>query len=275
MFVKMNDKKILLLCPVRDRAWVLPYYLKHVYNLDYPKHLISILWLINQSKDDSEKILKEFKNKYEHEYNKIEIEHYKSNKIIPEYNRERNDKVYVYSDGRKEVVKDKSTDAVYTHLAEIRNYLLSKIGDHDYIFSCDSDILVRSDCLSKLVSHGKDVISAIIFNGYKAAGKENAWRYPNVLRVLSDGKIEHVANSYIRKSPEATESKLLRINITGAVYLISNEVAKKVKYAYHVKGEDTPFCLDAESKGFEIWCDTGIFNRHIMDKEMLKEYLEE
>lgn len=251
-----NLPTILIAAPVRDREKYLPHYLKHIYNLNYPKHLISILWVVNQSTDRSEQLLKEFKKKYQDEYKNIQIEKYNGSKIIPK-------------DARITQIRVEHT---YSHLAELRSYILSKIGDNNYLFSCDSDILVKPDCLIRLVLHQKDVCASVIYNGYRI-DKENPWKYPNVLKMLADGSIEHIANAYIKKSPMLTESKLIKCDVTGAVYLISNRVATSgAKYRFHPQGEDIPFCLDVKKRGFEIYADAGVYSQHLMDEQMIDTY---
>ncbi|OME55384.1 hypothetical protein BSK59_12960 [Paenibacillus odorifer] len=251
----MEHKNILIACPVRNREWILPAYLEHLHSLKYPKKNLSILWVINQSDDNSEQILKKFQREYSHEYRKITIKIFNGSKIVP-------------NDKRIRATRNRY---IYNHLAELRNYILSQVGNNDFIFSSDSDILLKPDTLTQLINSDKDIISSIIFNGYKF-DKENAWRYPNILKQLSDGKIEHIANSYVKKSPISKISKLLQVDVTGASVLLSKYAATKIKYGYHIQGEDVAFCLEAKKKGFDIWCDIGLFNQHIMDKEMLVDY---
>ncbi|QCX32930.1 glycosyltransferase [Caloramator sp. E03] len=228
-------EKIFLGCPVHNREWILPLYLKHIYNIDYPKHNITLCFILNDSKDRSKEILLDFKKSYEAEYREI---------IVKEINFNMPD------DLRQNRIKNK----IYERLANVRNEFLSCIKDEDYVFSIDSDILVPKDSLLRLLSHKKDIVSAIVYNDPKK-------KYPNIL-IIKNGRITHFI--------DFPKNSLFEVDITGAVYLLKSEICKKVKYEYHSFGEDVPFCISAKKLGYKIWCDSSIFCNHVMYPYMLK-----
>ena len=56
--------KVLIACPVKDRDWILPNYLQSVLELDYPKELIDIYWIVNNSSDNSLLMLESFRDQF-------------------------------------------------------------------------------------------------------------------------------------------------------------------------------------------------------------------
>lgn len=241
---------------VRNRAWILPDFLKHIEDIDYPKNLIDILFIVNDSTDDSLQILNNFKNKNKNMYNKITIEIY--NKNAPEDKREH---------------KLRST-FIYSHLANLRNYLLSKCKT-EKLLSVDSDILVQSNILNKLLESNKEVVSSLIYNGYELAS-ENPWVYPNIMstnmQIGEKKSYKHINNYYVKNSNELKTSKIIEVDLTGAVILIDKKIYKKAKYGNHIYGEDAIFCENAKKLGYKVYCDLSVFSQHIMSEQQLKSY---
>lgn len=202
-------------------------------------------------------ILNEFKIKNENRFNSITIERYKA---------DHNPKDSRYKNIR--------TEYTYHHLSTLRNKILNftSVNNFDYCLSIDSDILVPSNILKKLLSHKKDVVSGVIFNGY-LVNPTHPWKYPNIMRLHSSGKFEHIANSYVKKSPTLTDSKLTRIDGTGAMVLISKDVCKDTKYGFHEQGEDLFWSLDCLRKGFNLYADYSVHGFHAMTKDLLVDEL--
>lgn len=253
------NKRILLACPVRDREYVLPYYLNAVHNLDYPKKLISIYWVVNNSKDQSQKLLEEFKKSYEHEYESITIEIY-NNKSIP-----------------KDERQDKIRKQVYPWLAELRNKLLKKTVkiNADYLFSSDCDIIFKADALRRLIEHNLPVVSGLIYNGMLFVGMERGWEYPNILKETQPRMYQHIKN-YRTKNPEKNPvGTLIETEFTGAIILIAKEVCAVTKYDSNpTYGEDEPWSYDVRQHGWKMFCDVSVFSHHAMNENVLNYYIE-
>ena len=169
-----TNKRILIAFPCRDRAWILPYFLEHLVNIDYDRKLIDIYCIINNSSDSSHEIMKEFKAKYNNDYNSIQIE-------------VQNNSEYSTKDVRRTDVRDK----IYNWLADLRNMIVKRCVklDCDYLFSIDTDILVPSDILERLLNHNRDYVASLIYNGYLYTPRNveedhnpilNAYKYPNI-----------------------------------------------------------------------------------------------
>jgi len=233
--------RILIGAPVRNRAWVLPYYLAALERLDYPKELLTFCFILNDSTDNSRELLFEFAKN--HSTTIIE-----RNQCAPEDREDRQER-----------------DRIYGPLAEVRNLLLSIAAnlEIDYLFSVDSDIIVPPDILTRLLAHRKDIVAALIYNDYHFNAHENyPNRFPNIM-IRREG---------LQSYRDYPLNSLFEVDVTGAVYLLSRKVIRKVRYGYHPQGEDIYFCQEAKERGFSLWCDSSIFCQHIMTRDQLKEF---
>jgi hypothetical protein len=152
------------------KSFILPTYLQHLNQLDYPKKHIHIAILFNHpNKEDKvavphttinqkatpsdevtkiRQILKTFKRKTRKQYGKISIHEYTGN----------------YED--RTIQGQRAMGRWMEYFAEIRNeWIRMRRPKDDYIFSIDSDILVPKNSLKQLLSHDKDIISLLLANG--------------------------------------------------------------------------------------------------------------
>lgn len=231
-----SDPIVVIGAPVRNRAWVLPFYLQRIYDLDYPKDKIILLFLINDCTDNSQEILLRFQAAHAPEYRDIILLQHDMNQIPDERIR-------------------LTRDAIFHSLAILRNIMLIYAAQADYYFNVDTDILIPPDALQLLLGCNKDIVSALIWNDITKT-------YPNILVKRSDNIIHWI---------NPPENALIPCDVTGAVCLMTREVCKKVRFAYHFQGEDVSFCLDAKKLGFEIWSYTRVKADHLYMKEWLEE----
>lgn len=246
------DKRILISAPACNRGWILPYYLRNLYNLSYPKEKISLYWIVNNCNDNTFQILSEFEHAHRNEYEKIKIDVF-NNEKIPE-------------DNRSEQIRKQF---IYEWLSTLRNRILDKCveWDCDYLISCDTDILMRKDCIEKLLSHDKDVCAGLIANGY-LFNPSNPFAFPNILKRLENGHYKHIYNSYVKN-----KEGLREVDFTGAVIAISKEVCKVSRYAPDLTyGEDLPWSKSVQSTGYKLYCDCSCYCQHVMSKELLEEF---
>lgn len=220
-------------CPISKNR-VLPTYLEHIYNLDYPKNNIHLAFLVNNSTDDTYDILDVFKGEHINEYREIDI--WDVEGLKPGYLR-----------GDRHKLRD------YRAFAKIRNVWLSMLSDTDsYLFSVDSDILLPSNSLKRLLSHGKKLISLLICN------QPHIEQY-NILRERM------FQNKYTSMYGNDFPRKLIEVDATGAAILIHREVIDEgVRYEFHKQGEDLGFCRNARDNGFKIYCDASQEAQHII-----------
>lgn len=218
-------------CPCSNREDTLPSYLYSISQLDYDKKDIHLMFLINNSNDNSYSILKTFQERYSNEYSQIDV-----------WDIEVGD----YQD-------DQFGTRDYNHIANIRNIWLELLSfDDNYVFSIDSDVLVPPNSLNKLLENNKDICSILVQN-------DNLMGY-NILNW--NGK------RYYKIVPHEFDG-LMPVKITGAAYLIKRHVLDKVQYGFHKQGEDIYFCEQASLHGFEIFCDTDIKTEHLRLKKCI------
>lgn len=256
------EKTITIAAPIRDREWVLPCYLNHIFNLNYPKEKITLLWIVNESLDNSSNILKQFKFQHINLYNNI---HILEKPIIGLDNDSR------FINNNKFV----RIDQIYKHLANLRNEICD-FAITDYLFSVDSDILlIDKDIIFKLLSHDKKIVSSIIWNGYEFSDKpymySNAIHTKDWINIAPFNKIN--VKNILRKDHI---SNLQEVDITGACYLLHKDVYnnKNIRYKEHMHGEDLMFCKNAKEQGYKLYVDVSIYSQHIMNKMCLESWKE-
>jgi len=236
------------------REWVLPYYLRSIYELEYDKRLIDIYWIVNNSTDNSYEMLREFKQKYHAEYRSIKIEIINSN--------------VKFEDDRNDYIRKTYT---YEWLSALRNKIMDYCvsNKNDYLFSSDSDIILKKDTLTRLVEHDKQIVSSLIYNGYIFLDIENAYKYTNVLNNITNTNYVHKVN-FRTKFPEKNPyGMIISCSFTGACVLMTREVCSKTRYAWHEQGEDEFWSRTAKNAGFNLWCDISLFNYHAMEQSIL------
>lgn len=259
------SKKVLIACPINNREWVLPLYLKHLEGIDYPKSLISFYFILNNSTDNSDKILKEFKDRNKNVYNHIKIE------IC-------NSKIN-FKDTRDTKIRIENT---YSWLALLRNKILKECikRKHDFLFSCDSDIIVKADILKRLMSHDKDMISSLIYNGYLFKPQDaddmydsilNAYKFTNILNKVNMSGYQHICDDRIQ-NPQLVTNGIVEVDFTGAVFLAKREVCEAGKFKWDKQGEDEPFCKSVKGSGYKIYCDLGMYSQHMMSESIMGMY---
>jgi len=223
-------KKVIIGSLVRDRGWILPRFLDGVLGLDYPKDALELFFLVNDSTDDSWDILEAFRTKHFHEYKDITI-------------------MQISLGACKDLRSEKVRQEIIPHLAYLRNILLSKVGNNDYLFSVDCDIILSRLALTLLLAAEKDICAGVVNN------HPQGW-WPN---VYDQWKREPVR--------EYPQQQVFECDVTGAIILLSQAVCRKVIYAAHVDGEDVAFCNNARMMGFSVHVNSRVNACHILRKE--------
>jgi len=224
--------KIMIGCPVRNRGWILPRYLKCLENLDYPENLKRYAFVINNCSDDTEHILEAFAQKHP---GRVEL-------IYENVPGSRGHRRGSYS---------------LKALAHLRNLLLQTflISDCDYLLSVDSDILMPPSSLRQLLADDLHIVSALVCNGHQI-GDENIY---NVL-MREKENYQHILNF--------PRHRVFPVDCTGAAYLIKREVIEKgARYSAECGAEDIGFCQMAFQLGYKIYCDGRIEGEHVMAEQ--------
>lgn len=149
-FVAPKEDPTVLICILaRNKAHLLPLYLKSIESLDYPKDRIHVFINTNDNKDDTYQILLDWSKKLEQEYASIEIE-YGHNKALDD------DRSLSHSWGSKRVRLD--------ILARIRQSSLKKTFERkcQYYFVVDCDNFVLPHTLRDLIACQKPIVAPLL-----------------------------------------------------------------------------------------------------------------
>jgi cellulose synthase/poly-beta-1,6-N-acetylglucosamine synthase-like glycosyltransferase len=124
-------------------------------------------------------------------------------------------------------------------------------GDYGYLLFIDSDMVVPVDLLVRLVSHDKDIVSALAFKRFKPYE-------PCIFKKCDRNHAE-----FWLDYPKG----LIEIEGVGmACTLIKKEVFEKTPKPWFfpepIIGEDLSFCVRARENGLKIFCDTELICGH-------------
>ncbi len=265
-----NQPTVSIVFPCRNRESWLPTFLDCIYNLSFPKSQIELIVRLNDSQDSSEKILTNFKQSHEHEYNKIHIDKYDLGTPIYDSNRyARIVPKIIQTKTMRRAVPSNKTHEVYKNLAKHRNSLLLR-AKGDFLFSVDTDIMLKPDTLNVLLNHmSEDVpyVSAHICNGFivEKLNNDRAYNYTNAL-YYDESKKKHIHYKY-------ETSGLTECSFSGAVFLVKKEAYKSgATFSFDSMGEDLSFCQGLIDRGFKIWTDCDHKLAHCMDADLLEKY---
>lgn len=223
---------------IRNRAWIIPDFLRSILEQDYPKENIAFNFILNDSVDDSRIHLEEFKSQYKADYRYIHIQRLQFDAPV---------------DQRVESVRIN----IYQNLAIMRNLLLDQAwADKDcyYLFMVDCDHVLPENLLTRLISHNKPYVSALT-----KTGTNN----PNAFNILPRGE-----DYSLRKD-------LIEAEVTGGIGLIRREIIDDFDcrcYPLTPLGttqatEDLLFCQRMRKKGYRLFVDPLAYCEHRMVKK--------
>ena len=225
---------IMIGCPVHNREKLLPKYLDACLAQNY-NGPVKLCFIANNCTDGTVKILKQYG---------VDFVECNNKSVMPDRR-----------------IKQDRRSKIYHWLAELRNSMLTRainIGA-DYYLSCDSDIIMRPDTLTRLLEHNVPAVSSLVYNGYLVCPEEPQ-KYPNLLKWNGERYV-HQTNWYIKNKVQPPYGKLISTDFTGACILIRRDMLYH-RYGYHYQGEDEPFCRSVREHG--LYCDISLFNEHMM-----------
>jgi hypothetical protein len=126
-------------------------------------------------------------------------------------------------------------------------------SDADAVFWCDSDVILPADAITRLASAEKDFITGIYF-------QRKGEHYPLIARYTGTsfqwyGKWE--------------KDVLMPIDGCGfGCVMTSVKMLRSIDhewFSYEQYSEDFDFCRKADSKGYQLWADTGVLCGHLSD----------
>ena len=252
---------------VHDRAWILPYWLQAIRNIDWPRRDIALIMLDDASVDDSLSILRAFAQAHADDYGKITILH---NSYRFDSNRSSRD--------------TQDREKLYAHLAGLRNQLISVCLDNQagLQFSVDSDILVHPGIVKALAGHEVPYVSSVVINDNSATfGGGLDYEHPrgrhcNFAPLLQNITVKHedvelrAGGLLFRHRFDYPMNSLLQVGMSGACYLVNEQVLRSgARFGRHPFGEDAWYCLEINRRGFPVYVDTTLRSVHIMEPDQL------
>lgn len=230
----MNQRTIVVGCPVRERAWILPRYLEALGRLVAPAgRQLLFHFVVQPSRDRTEEIIAAW--------------------CAARPNASWGEVRGAPAGWRRDAGPGRYNIA---WLAAVRNVLADQaLRAGADLLSVDSDVIVPPDLLIRLEALGQDIAAALISNtpGAAVGGPQAAVN----ARPLVD-------------TPAAWAGMLAglsRAEWTGACCLYRHEVfAAGVRWGPHPSGEDVAFCRQALWKGFGCWVDGRIRAEHVMQE---------
>lgn len=226
--------KIILSSPIHDKLWVLPYFLKHVSEIE---GLSDKVFLANNCSEDEIALLKQY------------------------------GKVYFLDTVTSTTQRGSGR---FKALVELRNRLMDIVFNElkaDYMLSIDSDILAYPRIVKNLLQFEKDVISCLVFNDLHFS-KPNLDPSAHASNILRRDRPNH----FIHIKPIAF-NMLQTVESTGACVLMSKKVYDLgIRYDHNSQGEDQGFALHCIDKGIKQYCHTRVLP-HLMSRQVLKEYI--
>lgn len=259
-------KKVLIAAPIRDRAWVLPEYLDSLKGLDTSGLSVHYFFLVQSSEDASLDVV----------VNTVIGEGGVTNPTWP------NTTVgYIDEVPKADNRYNRIEDGIYSHLQLMRERIRQLAVDMkvDYLFSVDSDIMVRPDTLQKLLSDEKDFVAAILSNT-----PTGSFTGPNAIRQAGGGKGPYRDLPYwYNFKPEGVG--VVPVFATGACFLASRKYLEACTYLPDVPqyyksplgklpGEDMFFAVSGETQGLTQWLDETHRVFHVWGPKQLETYQE-
>ena len=222
--------KIVIGCPVKDRAWVIHDWLQGIYDQEVDAD-IEILCAVSPSSDGTEQYLLEGGAKLLR---------------MPEH---------AYRRSKKDIDGHVWNMEMYEFMASMRNGLKNRAFSEfecDYFFSLDSDIILPKGGLATLLAFAKDH-PGVVSPGVNMTSRGVAW---NVMSWVDQGR-PSMAHRPIGEPPQGEADVIM------AAMLIPRE-NKSVRWETHRQGEDVGYCIDAVRSRTKLWWVPMVRCKHLM-----------
>ncbi|CAO3591719.1 unnamed protein product [Absidia cylindrospora] len=265
---KNNEEHVLILTPLKNAAAYLPHYFDKVDALNYPKHLISLAFLVSDTTDDTVPILKAKANEFLNSddgsgrgYNSFSIFEKDFDYELPE--------------GRRHEFELQPLRR--TFMARARNYLLTAAlkDEHAWVLWLDVDVTqYPSTILEDLQSVDVDVVVPNCLresedNAFWGYDKNNWQETRQSLEmqktldpeyVLLEGYIDHITDRYLMVDMPTHLKKLDKVPLdgVGATFtLVKSSVHREgvnfPAYPYQHQVETEGFAKMAKAMGFGVY----------------------
>jgi len=280
----MGCDKLTIGTPFYNSAWCFKEYADGLLNLSYPKPKIELVFMDNESTDNTLQLLNGFKEEHDSEYYAILID------SCP----------HTYPD-MQSVNSLKLGNNIIENIARTRNWIIqSKHPDTNLVF-IDSDSVPPSNGIERLLKMTKkpyygDVCSGITIEPTTAYYVEFPTAAKQQIEELIRTNLEYVLHKFLRRVPSfdfslefnirgepvpicslnnilslppQLRNKILEAKLCGFGFvLIKNQVLQEQSFETDQTlrgfvGEDYHFCNQARQLGFKVLVDTNLWYDHL------------
>ncbi|MBS3112538.1 hypothetical protein J4418_00430 [Candidatus Woesearchaeota archaeon] len=145
-------------------------------------------------------------------------------------------------------------------------------GDYDYFFSVEQDVILTSEIIPTMLSLQKEIVSGVYYKTKGALGFKVY--YPVLMtacdengNIIETNKDDCLIRDMYREEVEI--GKLIKVEASGlGCVMIARRVLEKVEFRYEEEKnayDDMFFAIDTKKQGFQIWADTGLKCKHILE----------
>lgn len=241
--------KMIIGCPIYNRAWILPYWFQCIEKQSIDLKNIGFVFVASKEDLDTLSVLEHWKSRHP-EVKIFDV-------IFPsDVNH------FSHAEGSRHWTLSK-----YENMVKLRNVLLAQVRKYqpDYFMSLDSDVLlINSNTLELLVAHikdGADAVNPLMFM------TPHGVQFPSVMKwVGSPGDKATRDDSFPIGS-------YFKSDVIMAAKMMSKKVYNNVDYSIHVQGEDLGWSANCAAANYNLYAATYIYAIHVMHQRMLDEVL--
>lgn len=216
-------------CPVRDRAWVLPFWKKYLEQAIPDGVDLHLAFVADRGDTETIDLINSWRD-------------------YPV--------TMAYSDLKYSPYDREWNEPRYGQMVDLRNQLLGIVREHepDFFLSLDSDILLHPDAISSMLTlvGRADAIGGLTYLN------------PTDTRVVSAGSIR---NGMLDRS-HIIKGEIYTIDVVMAIVMMCPQ-AYNIDYEPHAHGEDLGWSIAAKNAGLNLMFDGRVFNPHVWSRDWL------
>lgn len=231
------EPAVLIGAPIRNMEKTVPLYLEGILGLEYPKKRIALMWILNDSEDTSAQLLQEFKEKHEKKYKRVVI-------TQMDFGAPRDEKLAQVR------YAGENLWGTIDSMARGKNVLKDNIEpDEQYLFYVEGDVILKKDCLKKLLAHQRPIVGAMVKTG----------DMPNCFNIL---RFDSALDCFTRDSLDIPDVLSLVDFISGPV-LFRRDILSEIAFGKMASGEDAMAMRMCAQKNIPVWVDPQITMEHL------------
>ncbi len=231
----MSLPQVMIGGPVRDRAWSVPLWLGGLLGLDYPRELLTLAVLVNDSSDATYDCCRWWADRARAEgFGRVLVAQQNFGTLADNNDRHGRD---------------------FTAFAKARDAWVNLRQAEAWFFQVDSDVQVEADTLTRLVelaeSHRLDMLAALLRNHVGCLD-----HHTNVAQWMTNPTATDFLYHDMHAWHDPPDSAVAPCDVTGACVLLSRTAYDTVggyavagDEALQRYGEDTPFCRALAAAG--------------------------